>query len=95
MKTLPLATSVLAFIGTVGAGAQPAPSPESATGPGAPPAWRDGHPIGPFPFPRPRATIFRLKRGDAEIIVKCAEDEPTKACAEAASQFLDKAAASR
>jgi hypothetical protein len=33
---------------------------------------------------------FGLRNGSVGIDVKCAEDEPTKACAEAASQLIDK-----
>jgi len=43
--------------------------------------------------PPSKAAHFRLRRGDALIDVKCADDEPMKACVDAASVLLDKAAA--
>jgi hypothetical protein len=37
-----------------------------------------------------KAAFFRFQRGNASVTVKCAEDEPTQACANAASTLLDK-----
>ncbi len=37
---------------------------------------------------------FRFKRGDAEIDIKCAADEPMRACVEAAATLIDKVTAS-
>ncbi|MBV8095159.1 MAG: hypothetical protein JO110_18405 [Acetobacteraceae bacterium] len=37
-----------------------------------------------------KAAIFRLHRGDSTILVKCADDEPTQACVNAAITLLDK-----
>ena len=36
------------------------------------------------------AAHFRMRNGPVAIEVKCADDEPTKACIEAASQLIDK-----
>jgi hypothetical protein len=41
-----------------------------------------------------KAAAFRFKRGDAEIDIKCAVDEPTRACVEAAATLIDKVTAS-
>ena len=41
------------------------------------------------PLPE-RAAHFRLQRGDALIDVKCADEEPMKACAELALQMVDR-----
>ncbi len=37
-----------------------------------------------------RSAAFRFKRGDTEIGIKCAADEPTQACVAAASALIDK-----
>jgi hypothetical protein len=58
------------------------------------PEWihsREPLPGMPFlPPPPPKGAFFHLRRGDAEVAVKCADDEPMKACIEAADQLLDK-----
>lgn len=41
----------------------------------------------------PKAAIFHFARGEAEIHIKCADDEPTRACVEAAGILLEKLAA--
>ncbi len=38
----------------------------------------------------PRGAMFVFRRGDARIIIKCADDEPTKACVDGATALLDK-----
>ena len=84
----------------------PVPGAEAATddaGPGAPPPPPPGGPRGNRPPPPPpgafrgppppppsRAAHFRLERGDSALDVKCAEDEPMKACADIALQMLDR-----
>ena len=44
------------------------------------------------PPPPSKAAHFRFRKGDAMVDVKCADDEPTKACVDAASVLLDKLA---
>lgn len=39
-----------------------------------------------------KAASFHLRKGDARVDIKCADDEPTKACIDAASALLDKLA---
>jgi hypothetical protein len=39
---------------------------------------------------RTNAAIFRFRRGDTSIFIKCAENEPTQACVTAAGTLLDK-----
>jgi hypothetical protein len=65
-------------------------------GPPLMPHWIHSHELPPgMPFPPPpKGAFFHLQRGDAQIAVKCADDEPTKACIEAVSQLLDKVTAS-
>jgi hypothetical protein len=65
------------------AGAPPPPPP-----PGGPQRGPDGPP--PPPPPPPKGAHFILERGDARIDVKCADDDPTKACADITLQMLDK-----
>jgi hypothetical protein len=36
------------------------------------------------------AAIFRIRRGDTSIFIKCAENESTQACITAAGTLLDK-----
>ena len=57
-------------------------------GPPPPPPGGPG-PRGQRPLPE-RAAHFRLQRGDALIDVKCADEEPMKACAELALQMVDR-----
>lgn len=38
-----------------------------------------------------KAAHFRFRRGDAMIDIKCADDEPMKACVDAGTALLDKA----
>ena len=61
----------------------------------APPPPPPGGPRGRFAPPPPppsKAAHFRLERGDDRLDVKCADDEPMKACADIALQLLDKMA---
>lgn len=39
-----------------------------------------------------KAAHFRFRKGDAMVDIKCADDEPTKACVDAGSALLDKLA---
>lgn len=43
------------------------------------------------PPPPSKAAHLRLEKGDLKLDVKCAEDEPMKACADIAMQLLDRA----
>ena len=65
----------------------------------------DGGRYGPNPYmmrgmmermmrrpPPTKAAVFRFHKGDARVDIKCAEDEPTKACVDAASTLIDKLA---
>jgi hypothetical protein len=45
---------------------------------------------GPPPPPPSKAAHFRVEQGDNAIDVKCADDEPMRACADIAMQFLDR-----
>ncbi len=75
------------------AGAPPPPPGGRRPGPeaGAPPP-PGGPRRGPDapPPPPPKGAHFRFERGDARIDVKCADDEPMKACADITLQLLDK-----
>lgn len=54
-------------------------------GPGmqGPRGWRHGPPS--------RAAAFHVERGDISVSVRCAQDEPTQACVDAAIRLMDKA----
>ncbi len=52
--------------------------------------WMMMHRMG-WHHPAPsKAAHFRFKKGDAVVDIKCADDEPTKACVDAGSALLDK-----
>jgi len=61
-----------------------------ADAPPPPPGGPQRGPNGPPPPPPPKGAHFILERGDARIDVKCADDDPTKACADITLQMLDK-----
>ena len=42
--------------------------------------------------PPSKAARFMFRKGDAVVAIKCADDEPTKACVDAGSALLDKLA---
>lgn len=68
----------------------PRPGPEAdAPPPPPPPGGPRRGPDAPPPPPS-KAAHFIFERGDARIDVKCADDEPTKACADTISQLIDK-----
>ena len=81
-----------------------APPPSSDNGPmeaRMPPddqaGGRDGgdmrpHRMGHFRPPPSKAARFHIETGDADIGIKCADDEPMKACADFTLQVLDKLA---
>jgi hypothetical protein len=64
----------------------PPPGPMGPGGPGGPGGWHHMPP----PPPPSKAAHFRLRNGNAGIDVKCADDEPMKACVDAAGQLIDK-----
>ena len=47
-------------------------------------------PRGEGPPPPSKAAHFRVEQGDNGIDVKCADDEPMRACADIAMQLLDR-----
>jgi hypothetical protein len=60
-------------------------------GPPPPPPPGGPGPRGQRPPPPPeKAAHFRLQRGDALLDVKCADEEPMKACADLALQMVDR-----
>lgn len=61
--------------------------PPGFDGPGGPRGFGGPHHMPPPPS---KAAHFHMRNGAAAIEVKCADDEPTKACVEAASQLMDK-----
>lgn len=85
------------------AGAPPPPPPpggprgREAGGPPPPPppGGPRGGPDGPPPPPPPKGAHFQFERGDARVDVKCADDEPMRACADITLQLLDKLSAGK
>lgn len=66
----------------------PPPPPPPGHGP-----ERDRGPRGDAPPPPPppsKAAHFRVQKGDLDVDVKCADDEPMSACADIAMKLLDK-----
>ncbi len=51
------------------------------------------HRMGHFGPPPSKAARFHIETGDADIGIKCADDEPMKTCADFTLQLLDKIAA--
>jgi hypothetical protein len=74
-------------------GAEPSPSPQpngpTTTGQAPQPAAGGQFGGGP-PQPPSKAAHFRVEQGDNAIDVKCADEEPMRACADIAMQFLDR-----
>jgi hypothetical protein len=66
----------------------PAPQPGSPTATGQAPQ-PPGSPRSEGPPPS-KAAHFRVEQGDNAIDVKCADEEPMRACADIAMQFLDR-----
>jgi len=92
-----------ALSGTAMAQQPPAPPPPAPGGPdnldaataGPPPIGPEGDmgPRGHRPPPPPppsKAAHFRVEDGPKIIDIKCADDEPMKACADILSQLLDR-----
>jgi hypothetical protein len=69
----------------------PAPQPGSpTTTTGQAPQPPAGGPRSEGPPPPSKAAHFRIEQGDNAIDVKCADDEPMRACSDIAMQFLDR-----
>jgi hypothetical protein len=73
-------------------GAAPSPPPQlgGPTTPGQAPQPPAGGPRGEVPLPPSKAAHFHVEQGDNAIDVKCADDEPMRACADIAMQLLDR-----
>jgi hypothetical protein len=73
-------------------GAAPSPPPQSAgqTTTGQTPQLTVGGPRGEVLPPPSKAAHFRVEQGDNAIDVKCADEEPMRACADIAMQLLDR-----
>lgn len=77
-------------------GTPPAPGRPDAMNPDAgvaPPPGGPPPPNGPRahrPPPPSTAAHLRIERGDTAVDIKCADDEPMKACADVTLQLLDK-----
>ncbi|MDP9561145.1 UNVERIFIED_ORG: hypothetical protein J2740_002334 [Rhizobium nepotum] len=69
-----------------------APPPPPPPGPGGPreAGWRDGPHGKRMPPPPSKAAHFRIEDGERKIDVKCADEEPMKACADIMMQIIDK-----
>lgn len=69
-----------------------APPPPPPPGPGGPreAGWRDGPHGKRMPPPPSKAAHFRIEDGERKIDVKCADDEPMKACSDILMQLIDK-----
>jgi hypothetical protein len=72
-------------------------APPPGTGPEAADGNHDGPPPPPphgphdhHPPPPSKAAHFRLEQGDTRLDVKCADDEPMRACADVTLQMLDR-----
>ena len=89
---------MLTAAGALAAGvaiAQPAPGPDGGPppaheqmgerGPGGPGGWFRRMMRRPPPT---KAAFFNFRRGDAVVTIKCADDEPMKACTDAATTML-------
>ncbi|NSY49198.1 hypothetical protein [Agrobacterium tumefaciens] len=71
------------------ADAPPPPPPPGPRGPREA-GWRDGPHGRRMPPPPSKAAHFRIEDGERKIDVKCADDEPIKACADIMMQLIDK-----
>ena len=94
-----IATSAL--VASIAMAQTPPPPPDGGPPPPPPPNGMDGgrgpggfmhdgfrHGHRP-PMPPPlKAAVFRFRAGDRSVFVKCAEDEPTKACTDAVAAMM-------
>jgi len=90
MKKLVIAGA--AFLIAAGSSFAQQPPPPPPPGPGGPreAGWRDGPHGRRMPPPPSKAAHFRIEDGERKIDVKCADDEPMKACADIMMQIIDK-----
>ena len=111
MKKALLGLAGIAVLLSTCAIAQPAPPPGGRTrapemgAPPPPPAVRDreGEADAPPPprgarregSPPMRGAHFRVEQGESAVDVKCADDEPMRACADITMQLLDRAMSSK
>lgn len=84
--------------GMPGMGGPPGPSDGPGMGgPGMGPGSFGPGPFGPGMRPRmpppTKSAVFSFSRGDTRVMIKCADDEPTRACVDAAGALIDKLAA--
>ena len=75
-------------------GMTPPPPPPGGPRAGGPGPMADRGPAGPDgrrgpPPPPPRGAHIDLQRGDLRLNLQCAEEEPTKTCADLAMQMVD------
>ena len=76
--------------GPGGPGGGPPGPPPHGGGPGGPGMHRFGMMGHHGMMHRSRGAVFRFRSGRAGFMVKCAEDEPMRACVDAALMLLDK-----
>jgi hypothetical protein len=81
-----LATTAMAQAPQPPSGPARSPNPQAVAPPTAP-APSAPRSEGPPPS---KAAHFRVEQGDSGIDVTCADDEPMRACADLAMQFLDR-----
>ena len=103
MKKLLLVGAGLAVLAGAGVAVAQAPAPEAPRGPpgeGPGPGMHEhmrehmrgpmGGMGGPPGMQMTKAARFHFSRGENQVDIRCAADEPTKACVDAASVLLDK-----
>jgi hypothetical protein len=73
-----------------GAASSPPLQSSSPTATGQAPQPSLGGPPSERPLPPSKAAHFRIEQGDNAIDVKCADEEPMRACSDIAMQFLDR-----
>jgi hypothetical protein len=99
MARIPVLISAFVLLGAVSALAQDAPNPAGPP-PGGPGPGMERPPMGGrggwmgmhrgHMMMRDKAASFRFKKDGAEISIRCASNEPTKACVDAAALLIDK-----
>jgi hypothetical protein len=70
--------------------AQAPPPPSGGLRPAPGVAPPPGGPQHEAPSPPSKGAHFRIEQGENMMDVTCADDEPTRACADIAMQFLDR-----
>ena len=92
MTKLMLSAGMLLLLGLASASAQEGPPPTDGHMPDMHPTMEGHHRMG-RPMMGQKAAVFRFRKEGAEIVIKCAEDEPTRACVDGAMMLIDKVAA--